>query len=114
MVMLALLLPLVLDSVGLMATGDYAEELHMLAADGTEVFLVLCVVIPSVLGILARSLVGGARIDSARHPLKLANSLNLLLLNYSNASLSLPQVLVEPELPGHSGRLWTGILCRGS
>jgi bile acid:Na+ symporter, BASS family len=55
------------------------------------------VVIPSVLGIFGRWAVGGARIDSARHPLKLFNSLNLLLLNYSNASLALPRVLAQPD-----------------
>jgi BASS family bile acid:Na+ symporter len=89
--------PVALHSVGLMATGDYAEELHKLAVDGTGAFLVLCVVIPSVLGILGRWVIGGARIDSAKHPLKLVNSLNLLLLNYSNASLALPQVLARPD-----------------
>jgi BASS family bile acid:Na+ symporter len=40
---------------------------------------------------------GEARIDSAKHPLKLFNALNLLLLNYSNASLSLPGVLAQPD-----------------
>jgi BASS family bile acid:Na+ symporter len=89
--------PVVLDCVGLMATGDYAEELHKLAADDTGGFLVLCVVIPSVLGIFGRWVIGGVRIDSAKHPLKLSNSLNLLVLNYSNASLSLPQVLAQPD-----------------
>jgi BASS family bile acid:Na+ symporter len=89
--------PVVLHSIGLMATGDYAEALQYLAADGTGAFLVLCVVIPSVLGILGRWLIGGARIDSAKHPLKLFNSLNLLLLNYSNASLALPRILAQPD-----------------
>jgi BASS family bile acid:Na+ symporter len=55
------------------------------------------VVIPSVLGIVGRWAVGGPRIDSARHPLKLFNALNLLLLNYSNASLALPRVLAQPD-----------------
>jgi len=89
--------PVVLHSIGLMATGDYAEALQYLAAGGTEGFLILCVVIPSVLGIFGRCLIGGARIDSAKHPLKLFNALNLLLLNYSNASLALPQVLAQPD-----------------
>jgi BASS family bile acid:Na+ symporter len=89
--------PVSLHSVGLMASGDYADELHQLAAGGTGPFLILCVVIPSTLGIFGRGVVGGARIDSARHPLKLFNSLNLLLLNYANASLSLPRVLAHPD-----------------
>jgi BASS family bile acid:Na+ symporter len=89
--------PLVLYGVGLMATGDYAEELQYLATDSTGTFLILCVVIPSVLGIFGRWVIGGARIDSAKHPLKLFNAVNLLLLNYSNASLALPQVLAQPD-----------------
>jgi BASS family bile acid:Na+ symporter len=90
--------PIGLHLVGLLATGDYSEELHNLAASGTGLFLILCVVIPSVLGICGRRAVGGDRIDSARHPLKLFNSLNLLLLNYANASLALPRVLAQPDV----------------
>jgi BASS family bile acid:Na+ symporter len=89
--------PIALHLVGLLATGDYSEELHNLAASGTGLFLTLCVVVPSVLGIFGRWAVGGARIESTRHPLKLFNSVNLLLLNYSNASLALPQVLAQPD-----------------
>jgi BASS family bile acid:Na+ symporter len=89
--------PVVLHAVGLMASGDYAEELHALAADGTGAFLVLCVVIPSIVGIVGRATIGGANIESAKNPLKLFNALNLLLLNYSNASLSLPQVVTQPD-----------------
>jgi BASS family bile acid:Na+ symporter len=89
--------PTALHLVGLLATGDYAEELHNLAASGTGPFLTLCVVVPSALGICGRRAVGGYRIDAARHPLKLFNSLNLLLLNYANASLALPRVLAQPD-----------------
>jgi BASS family bile acid:Na+ symporter len=89
--------PIALHLVGLLATGDYAEELHNLATTGTGPFLTLCVVIHSALGIFGRWAVGGHRIDSARHPLKLFNTLNLILLNYSSASLALPQVLAQPD-----------------
>lgn len=90
--------PAALHSVGLMARGDSAEELHKLAADDTGGFLVLCVVFPSFLGIFGRWVIGEARIESAKHPLKLFTALNLLLLNYSNASLSLPGVLAQPDV----------------
>ncbi len=60
-------------------------------------FLAACVVGPSLLGILGRVLVGGARVEGAKPHLKLANSVNLLLLNYSNASISLPRVLADPD-----------------
>jgi BASS family bile acid:Na+ symporter len=93
-----LVTPIVLHAVGLMLTGDSAEELHLLAAEGTGLFLILCVVIPSVLGILGHWAIGGPRIARVKHPLKLVNSLNLLILNYANASLSLPQVLAHPDI----------------
>jgi BASS family bile acid:Na+ symporter len=89
--------PAALHSVGLMASGSYATELHRLAAQGTGMFLAACVVLPAFLGILGRVAVGGARIDAAKPQLKLANSVNLLLLNYSNASVSLPRVLTDPD-----------------
>jgi bile acid:Na+ symporter, BASS family len=89
--------PISLHAIGLMAQGEYASELHALAGYGTGVFLVLCVLIPSVLGILAHWGVGEARIIPAKPHLKLFNSANLLLLSYSNASASLPQTLANPD-----------------
>ena len=53
--------PLALHSVGLMATGDYAEDLHELAAGGTGMFLAVCVLAPSLIGIGVRRAVGDAR-----------------------------------------------------
>jgi len=90
--------PAVLYAVSLLATGQYAEALQGLAAGGTGAFLWVGVVVPSLLGILARLAVGEARIASVRPQIKLLTVLILLLLNYSNASLSLPQVMDEPDL----------------
>ncbi|MEO6811704.1 MAG: bile acid:sodium symporter, partial [Isosphaeraceae bacterium] len=89
--------PLGLHSVGLMATGDYAEDLHELAAHGTGLFLAVCVIAPSLVGIVVRRLVGEARIESARPWLKLGNAVNLLLLSYSNAAAALPQAVSDPD-----------------
>jgi bile acid:Na+ symporter, BASS family len=89
--------PIALHSVGLMATGDYAEDLHELAAGGTGMFLVFCVLAPSLIGIVVRRLVGNARYGAARPRLKLINSVILLVLNYSNASVSLPQAVTDPD-----------------
>jgi BASS family bile acid:Na+ symporter len=89
--------PAVLYAVGFLAAGDAADQLHTLAAGGTGLFLILCVVVPSVVGVLGRAAIGGARVDAVRHPLKLFNALNLLLLNYANAALSLPQAVLQPD-----------------
>jgi BASS family bile acid:Na+ symporter len=89
--------PLALHSVGLMTSGDYAEDLHALACGGTGAFLAVGVLAPSILGVIVRWAVGEARLAAARPILKLANFAVLLLLNYSNASISLPQVLADPD-----------------
>lgn len=90
--------PLGLHAVGLMARGDYAADLHELASAGsTGMFLAVCVLLPSLAGILLRAAVGARRIASARPTLKLVNFVNLLLLNYSNASVSLPQTIRDRD-----------------
>src|SRR5437588_661877 len=70
--------PAALHAVGLMASGDYAAQLHRLAAQGTGGFLTVCVVLPSLLGLLGRAAVGGARAEAAKPGLKLVNSVTLL------------------------------------
>jgi BASS family bile acid:Na+ symporter len=89
--------PAALYSVGLMAKGVYAERLHELAAYGTGPFLALFVLLPSLLGILVRPVIGKERVAAAAPTLKLVNSINLLLLNYSNASVSLPETIANPD-----------------
>jgi BASS family bile acid:Na+ symporter len=89
--------PLALHAVGLMTTGDYSEDLHEMAASGTGGFLAVCVILPSVLGMLIRGAAGGERITRAKPTLKLLNALNLLVLNYSNASVSLPESIANPD-----------------
>jgi BASS family bile acid:Na+ symporter len=89
--------PVALHSVGLMAAGDYAEDLHELASAATGTFLVLGVISPALLGIAIGWVVGEARLNAARPGLKLINSIVLLFLNYSNASVSLPQAVADPD-----------------
>ncbi len=85
--------PAALHSVGWLAQGDYAEDLHELAAGGANGFLAACVVLPSLAGLAVRWLIGENRASRAVPRLKLINSLNLLLLNYSNAAVSLPEAV---------------------
>jgi bile acid:Na+ symporter, BASS family len=56
-------------------------------------FLLIWVILPSLVGVLIRALVGGERIESIQVWLKMANLVNLLVLNYSNASLCLPKLI---------------------
>lgn len=89
--------PVALRAVGLMATGDYAEDLRELATSGTGGFLAVAVIVPTLLGMAGHAAAGGRRIGAVKPELKLLNSVTLLLLNYSNASVSLPQVMAAPD-----------------
>ncbi len=93
-----LLTPLVLHGVGFVTTGDYSEDLHEVASDGVVSFLGIWVIMPSMCGILAHHLIGEERIAAIKPHIKLVNYGILLLLNYSNASLSLPKAMYEPDL----------------
>ena len=89
--------PLVFDAVEKMATGEYAEALDRLEFQSTGFLLIACVILPSLLGIGIHWLLGAERIGRAMTLLKLVNSFNLLLLNYSNAAVSLPQLVRDPD-----------------
>jgi hypothetical protein len=89
--------PLALHSVGLLTTGDYSEDLHGLAQGGTGVFLTALVLAPSLLGIALGWTMGEHRVAAPKPALKLINSAVLLMLNYANAAVSLPQIVREPD-----------------
>jgi BASS family bile acid:Na+ symporter len=89
--------PVALHAVGWMAEGDYSQDLHELAAGGAGAFLGACVVLPSLLGLALRGALGEARATAAKPYLKLLNALNLLLLNYANAAVSLPEAVSNPD-----------------
>ncbi len=92
-----LITPICFDLVEHMAEGEYAQILEDLETQGGGVFLMICVILPSVLGIVVRLVLGESRITAAKPTLKFLNSLNLLVLNYSNASVSLPKAMAEPD-----------------
>lgn len=83
--------PLVLQIVASVARGDYQEDLQLLSQHGSSLFLILAVILPSLLGIAVHWVLGEVRAKRISPYLKLLNILNLLLLSYSNASISLPQ-----------------------
>jgi BASS family bile acid:Na+ symporter len=89
--------PLALHAVGLMASGPYAGALHRLAEGGAGGFLAVGVVLPCLLGLLGRRAAGPERLERAGPSLRLAAALVLLLLNYANAAVSLPQAVADPD-----------------
>jgi BASS family bile acid:Na+ symporter len=92
-----LLTPLILKTVGGVTTGDYAEHLHELASATVVSFLGTWVILPSLLGMLAHRGIGDQRLAEAKPYVKLSNYGVLVLLNYSNASLTLPRVAAHPD-----------------
>ncbi len=93
-----ILTPLVLHGVGYVTIGDYSEDLHELASGGAFAFLGAWVILPTVLGLAVNRIVGQKSVGAASPYLKIANMIVLALLNYSNAALSLPNVVAHPDL----------------
>ena len=91
------LTPIVLHAVGFMTTGDYSEDLHELAENGAGAFLGIWVILPSLCGMFAHRILGERRAALISPYLKLGNFGVLALLNYSNASLSLPGIVSQPD-----------------
>jgi BASS family bile acid:Na+ symporter len=89
--------PLALRALGSLATGDYAEALRQLSGQHTGAFLGICVVLPSLVGLLIRPLLGGRRMACLKPRLKFGNAIVLLFLCYANASLSLPDLVAQPD-----------------
>jgi BASS family bile acid:Na+ symporter len=89
--------PVALHAAGLVTQGDYAEALRRLADSGTGGFLAAGVVLPVLLGLLGRRLLGEGRAAAAGPALKLTGSAVLLLLCYVNAAVSLPQAVADPD-----------------
>ncbi len=80
-----------------MTRGDYSEDLGALARQGSSAFVVLAVLLPSLLGITLRAVVGRRRIAPAMPAFKLLNLLDLLVLNYTNVAAALPQAVAHPD-----------------
>lgn len=89
--------PMAFYVFGEMASEEYEIMLHHLADYGSPAFLGLWVVLPSLLGLSIRSLAPEAQLTAVLPYIKLANSLVLIVLNYSNASVSLPKALAERD-----------------
>jgi len=89
--------PVMFNIFGEMASEEFENVLQGLAVYGSGVFLGLWVVLPSLLGIAARLIVAEDWIIGGMPYLKLINSIVLLLLNYSNAAVSLPQAIADRD-----------------
>ncbi len=92
------LTPVALYAFGEMASEEYEIVIHDLAAYGSGAFLGLWIVLPSMLGLGVRFVVPEAPLGGIMPVIKLINSVVLLLLNYSNGSVSLPQAVTDRDV----------------
>jgi len=92
-------IPLGIDIAAHLTTGTFASELQHLVNAGTELFLVFAIAAPCAIAVAARATLGEERIAHAMPTLKLVNLTALLLLNYINAAVALPQAMAHPDWP---------------
>jgi bile acid:Na+ symporter, BASS family len=90
--------PLLLRIGSAMTAGDWSRQLSQLAGQATGHFLLLFVLVPSIAGILVRSVLGDTAAGRLQSAAKFVNMVVLLLLCYLNAAVSLPHVLAHPDL----------------
>ncbi len=90
--------PTIFHAFSFITTGDYSEDLQELAHEGTNIFMCLTVVLPSLLGVILHFVFGEEKIASLKPILKLINFIVLIVLNYSNAASSLPEAFGKLDL----------------
>ena len=86
------LIPLSLKLLGLSFSEVEASALEQLTTSFTGLEFVVWVLLPTFLGIIVRWLVGPERVANQRSNVLLVSAATLLLLNYANASVALPQM----------------------
>jgi BASS family bile acid:Na+ symporter len=89
--------PVTFNIFGEMASEEFERVLQGLAVYGSGAFLGLWVVLPSLLGIAVRLIVVEDWVVGGMPYLKFINCIVLLLLNYSNAAVSLPQAIADRD-----------------
>ena len=82
---------------GEMASEEYEAVLYNVSVYGSGGFLGFWVVLPTLLGLGIRITVPDTMLAALMPYIKLVNSVVLLLLNYSNASVSLPKAVAEHD-----------------
>lgn len=89
--------PLAFQLASLSANGTYHEVLMKLSNGHTSNFLFWSVVFPTVLGIACHFAIGDRRREKIIPLVKIVSVLSLMILNYSNASVALPQAFANPD-----------------
>jgi len=89
--------PASLHALGTLVSGRYGEEIHLLDGRETGAFLAGWVLLPSIVGISIRWVLGEDRSVAVERGMKVVAPVTLLILCYANASSCLPQALGDPD-----------------
>ena len=89
--------PVLLETLGAIAPGSHGDELKRVAHGGTGGFLALWVLLPSLVGIATRAVVGEGRAKGVEAATRAVGPLALMVLCYSNASACLPDTVRNPD-----------------
>jgi BASS family bile acid:Na+ symporter len=89
--------PLSLELMSRVTEGEYRGLLLSLGGAGTGYFLAAFVLCPTILGLLVRQLIANDRWQKLMPAVKSLNTSILLTLCYSNAAVSLPEVVINPD-----------------
>ena len=89
--------PFVLRTIGALTPGLGGSSSALPSGNDAGNFLTACVLLPSLLGIAARPILGAGRTAALDRMLKVPAQLTLLALCYVNASACLPMALGQPD-----------------
>jgi BASS family bile acid:Na+ symporter len=84
--------PQMLKLMGLALSDEATEQCEELVKRFSGAFFIVWVILPSLAGMLFNRLVGAEGIQKNRGAIRLVSAIALLALNYTNASLAMPQV----------------------
>jgi BASS family bile acid:Na+ symporter len=92
-----LLSPVVAGMTISVAAALVGQDVAAAPSHYATTFLALWVALPAFAGVALRARLGAARVERWATALKFTNLVNLLLLNYANASMSLPATMHRPS-----------------
>jgi len=87
--------PQMLNLMGLALSEQETAQCEQLVTRFSGAFFIVWVILPSLAGVALNRLVGATRIERARGTIRMISAIALLVLNYTNASLALPQVFTQ-------------------
>jgi BASS family bile acid:Na+ symporter len=84
--------PQMLNLMGFALSDDATAQTEQLVRRFSGLFFIVWVILPSLAGMIFNRWMGAAAIARSRGTIRLVSAIALLTLNYTNASLAMPQV----------------------